>query len=84
MAEHVVTMLGERIDRVMARALVDTAVTTATSTGRTFADVLRQDKTINAHVNENELALALEPGRYLGVSDALIDRALAAYREQAT
>jgi len=84
MAEHVVMMLGERIDRVMARALVDTAVTTATSTGRTFADVLRQDKTINAHVNENELALALEPGRYLGVSDALIDRALAAYREQAT
>ena len=84
MAEHVVTMLGERIDRVMARALVDTAVTTATSTGRTFADVLREDKTINAHVSESELALALEPGRYLGVSDALIDRALAAYREQAT
>src|SRR5438093_5600058 len=84
MAEHVVMMLGERIDRVMARALVDTAVTTATSTGRTFADVLREDKTINAHLNESELALALEPDRYLGVCEALIDRALAAYREQAT
>ena len=84
MAEHVVMMLGERIDRVLARALVDTAVTTATSTGRSFADVLREDKTINAHLNESELALALEPDRYLGVCEALIDRALAAYREQAT
>src|SRR5205823_6715721 len=84
MAEHVVMMLGERVDPVMARALGDTAVTTATSTGRTFADVLREDKTINAHLNESELALALEPDRYLGVCEALIDRALAAYREQAT
>src|SRR5437667_7335712 len=84
MAEQVVMMLGERIDRVMARALVDTAVTTATSTGRSFADVLREDKTIGAHLNESELGSALDPGRYLGVSDALIDRALVAYREQAT
>src|SRR5438445_10460280 len=84
MAEHVVMMLGERVDRVMARALVDAAVATATSAGRPFRDVLREDKTIGAHLNESELGSALDPGRYLGVSDALIDRALVAYREQAT
>jgi len=82
MAEHVALMLGERIDRVMARALVDTAVATATSTGRPFKDVLREDSAITTHLNQQELAAALEPAGYLGVAGALIDRALAAYRAQ--
>jgi len=81
-AEHVVMMLGERVDRVMARALVDTAVSTATSTGRPFKDVLAADAAINTHLSRDELAAALEPGRYLGVADKLIDHALAAYRAE--
>jgi 3-carboxy-cis,cis-muconate cycloisomerase len=80
MAEHVVMLLGERIDRVMARALVDAAVSTATSTGRPFKDVLREDRAITTYLKPEELAIALEPSGYLGVADALIDRALAAYR----
>jgi 3-carboxy-cis,cis-muconate cycloisomerase len=84
MAEHVVMLLGERIDRVMARALVDAAVSTATSTGRPFKDVLREDRAITTYLKPEELAIALEPSGYLGVADALIDRALAAYRGQRT
>ncbi len=80
MAEHVVMMLGERVDPVMARALVDTAVSTATSTGRPFKDVLREDRTITTHLKPEELTAALEPSGYLGVAERLIDRALAAYR----
>ena len=80
MAEHVVMMLGERVDPVMARALVDTAVSTATSTGRPFKDVVREDQTITTHLKPEELAAALEPSGYLGVAERLIDRALAAYR----
>jgi 3-carboxy-cis,cis-muconate cycloisomerase len=80
MAEHVVMMLGERIDRVMARALVDAAVATATSTGRPFKDVLQEDRGISSYLKPEELADALEPDRYLGVSGQLIDRALEAYR----
>ena len=80
MAEHVVMMLGERIDLVMARALVDTAVSVATSTGRPFKDVVREDPTITTHIKPEELAAALEPSGYLGVGQLLIDRALAAYR----
>ena len=80
MAEHVVMMLGERVDPVMARALVDTAVSTATSTGRPFKDVLREDRTITTHLRPEELTAALEPSGYLGVAQVLIDRALAAYR----
>src|SRR5207302_1875933 len=82
MAEHVVMMLGERVDPVMARALVDTAVSTATSTGRPFKDVLREDRTITTHLTPEELTAALEPSGYLGVAQRLIDRALAAYREK--
>jgi len=80
MAEHVVMMLGARVDPVMARALVDTAVSTATSTGRPFKDVLREDRTITTHLKPEELTAALEPSGYLGVAQVLIDRALAAYR----
>jgi len=75
-------MLGERIDRVMARALVDAAVSTATSSGRAFKDVVREDRGITTYLKPEELAVALEPSGYLGVADALIDRALAAYRAQ--
>jgi len=82
MAEHVVMMLGERIDRVMARALVDAAVSTATSSGRAFKEVVREDRGITTYLKPEELAVALEPSGYLGVADPLIDRALAAYREQ--
>src|SRR5438132_3970224 len=80
MAEHVVMMLGERIDLVMARALVDTAVSAATSTGRPLKDVVREDQTITSHLTPEELAAALEPSGYLGVALVLVDRALAAYR----
>src|SRR5207247_9619682 len=80
MAEHVAVILAERVDPVMARALVDTAVTTATSTGRPFKDVLRDDRMITTHLKPEELAAALEPSGYLGVAQLLIDRALGAYR----
>ncbi len=80
MAEHVVMLLGERVDRVMARALVDAAVATATSTGRPFKAVLQEDPAITAYLHPDELAVALDPAGYLGVAGLLIDRALAAYR----
>jgi 3-carboxy-cis,cis-muconate cycloisomerase len=80
MAEHVVMMLGERVDRVMARALVDGAVAKATSTGRPFNDVLQEDQAITAVLKPDELVVALDPAGYLGVAGLLIDRALAAYQ----
>jgi len=82
MAEHVVMMLGERVDRVMARVVVDAAVASATSTGRPLKDVLSEDPAVTAHLNAAELAVALDPAGYLGVAGLLIDRALGAYRAQ--
>jgi 3-carboxy-cis,cis-muconate cycloisomerase len=80
MAEQVAILLGQRVDRVMARALVDAAVSTSTATGRPFKDVVREDPTITTHLKPEDLAAALEPSGYLGVAEPLIDRALAAYR----
>jgi 3-carboxy-cis,cis-muconate cycloisomerase len=80
MAEHVAILLGQRADPVMARALVDAAVSTSTATGRAFKDVLSEDAAITAHLSLEELAAALEPSGYLGVAGQLVDRALAAYR----
>jgi 3-carboxy-cis,cis-muconate cycloisomerase len=80
MAEQVAILLGQRVDRVMARALVDAAVSTSTATGRAFKDVLSEDAAITAHLSLEELAAALEPSGYLGVAGQLVDRALAAYR----
>jgi len=82
MAEHVVMMLGERVDRVMARVLVDTAISTSVATGRPFKDVIQEDRAITTYLKPEELAVALEPSGYLGVAGLLIDRALAAYRAQ--
>ncbi|MDQ6712962.1 MAG: 3-carboxy-cis,cis-muconate cycloisomerase [Candidatus Dormibacteraeota bacterium] len=82
MAEHVVMLLGERVGRVMARALVDGAVSSSTATGRPFKDLLAENAVITAHLKPEELAAALEPAGYLGVAGLLIDRALAAYRAQ--
>ncbi len=82
MAEHVVMMLGERIDRVMARALVDAAGSTSVATGRPFKEVLGEDRAITTYLKPDELAGALEPAGYLGVAGLLIDRALGAYRAQ--
>ena len=79
MAERVVMLLGERVDRVMARALVDAAVATATSTGRPFEAVLQEDPAITPYLHRDELAAALDPAGYLGVAGLLIERALAAY-----
>jgi len=81
-AESVVTAMSKRVDRVTARKLVDAAVATAAEGGRPFTEVLLRDQTIAAHLGPAELAEALDPARYLGASEPLIDRALEAYRQQ--
>jgi 3-carboxy-cis,cis-muconate cycloisomerase len=82
MAEAVVTAMGKRVDRITARKLVDAAVASAAEGGRPFAEVLARDRSIALYLRPGELADALDPARYLGASEALIDRALAAHRGQ--
>ncbi|MEO6795397.1 MAG: 3-carboxy-cis,cis-muconate cycloisomerase [Candidatus Dormibacter sp.] len=82
MAESVVVALARRVDGLTARTLVDRAVATAQSGGRSFAQVIKEDRQIAGYLDSVTLANALEPARYIGAAGQMIDRALAAYRRQ--
>jgi 3-carboxy-cis,cis-muconate cycloisomerase len=72
------------VDGVTARELVNAAVATANATGQRFQDVVGEDPAITVHINREELARAFDSASYVGASDALIDRALDAYRNAPT
>jgi 3-carboxy-cis,cis-muconate cycloisomerase len=65
LAEHVALLTGDR-----------EAVERAVNEGRPLADVLRE-----SGLGDEEIERALDPARYLGAADELIDRALAAADE---
>jgi 3-carboxy-cis,cis-muconate cycloisomerase len=65
LAEHVALLTGDRA-----------AVERAVNEGRPLADVLRE-----TGLGDEEIERALDPARYLGAADELIDRALAAADE---
>jgi 3-carboxy-cis,cis-muconate cycloisomerase len=50
------------------------------ASGGAFIDELLDDPTVSAHLSRSDVADLLDPGGYLGSTDAFIDRALDAYR----
>jgi 3-carboxy-cis,cis-muconate cycloisomerase len=82
LSEHLAMMLAERLGRPSARQLVDAAAATAASTGRLFREVLLTEPAITRHVAPADIEAALDPAGYLGSADALVERALAAYRTE--
>jgi 3-carboxy-cis,cis-muconate cycloisomerase len=82
MAESLTTALAATVGREAAHELVQAATRRVASSGRTLADIARQDGTIASALSGPELERALEPAAYLGSTDRLIDRALASYRHE--
>jgi 3-carboxy-cis,cis-muconate cycloisomerase len=82
MSEHVVVVLAERIGLKRARELVEAAAATASRTGLEFKDVLRHDPAISEQLKPADIDAALDPATYLGLAEAMVDRALAAYRAE--
>jgi 3-carboxy-cis,cis-muconate cycloisomerase len=80
LSEHVMLVLARRVGRGKARALVEGAIQRCRSGGRHLRHELLADPTIATHLTATELDEALDPTRYLGATQVLIDRALAAYR----
>ena len=90
LAEAVVMALAPRLGRRRAEELVrkavDRAVEGARAAGRpgggeaSFGDQVRDDPEIGAHLTPRELESCLDPGRYLGATQTLVERALAAHR----
>jgi 3-carboxy-cis,cis-muconate cycloisomerase len=80
MAEQVMMALAAQIGRPEAQRIVEESSTRARESGRHLRDELREDQRVRAHLAEGDLDAALDPARWLGSSNAFIDRALARYR----
>jgi 3-carboxy-cis,cis-muconate cycloisomerase len=80
MSESVAAALAPAIGRADAQSLVEQAARRSVESGRAFRDVLLELPSVTESLTTDELDAALDPAGYLGVADALIDRALAAHR----
>jgi 3-carboxy-cis,cis-muconate cycloisomerase len=81
LTESVGMALRERIGRSQAHELVEAASRRAAESGRSFRDVVLDDEDIRSRLPGEEIERALELDGYVDGAAALVDRALARYRE---
>jgi 3-carboxy-cis,cis-muconate cycloisomerase len=82
MAEAVTFALAEKIGKSEAHHLVEGASKKAVAEKKHLRDVLTKNPKVTAHLSAAKLAKLFEPMAYQGVSQALIDRLLAAIDEK--
>jgi 3-carboxy-cis,cis-muconate cycloisomerase len=80
MSESVAAALAESLGRSRAQKLVEGAARRAAEERRELGDVLLELPEVTGAIDPARLERALAPEGYLGVTDALIDRALDAHR----
>ncbi len=80
MSESVAAALTDSIGRPAAQKLVGRAARAAVQEGRTFREALLELSPVRDGLGLGGLDEALDPARYLGVTDELIARALTAHR----
>ena len=80
MSESVAAALAPTLGRAEAQDLVEQAARRSVDSGRPFRDVLLELPQVADALGRDRLDAALDPGSYLGVTNELIDRALAAHR----
>jgi len=80
MSESVAAALAPTLGRADAQDLVEKAARRSLEGGRRFRDVLLEIPAVSDSIGSDGVDAALDPGSYLGVTAALIDRALAAHR----
>ena len=81
LAESVVFALTGKIARPQAHEFVALACRQAAEQRRHLRDVLLEYPQVRAHLSAEDLARLFDPKNYLGLSEALVDRALAAASE---
>ena len=80
MSESVAAALSASIGRPAAQELVAQAAAASARDGRAFREVLADTPEVVDVVGHDGLEAALDPRRYLGVTDELIGRALAEHK----
>ncbi len=82
MSERVAATLAQSIGPGRAREIVQRAARAAAEQQRPFRDLLLETAEVSERLGSDGVERALDPEAYLGATDILIDRALAAHREQ--
>ena len=82
MSESVAAALARVIGQASAQELVETAARRAADERRELKDVLLELPEVTGAIDPDRFERALAPESYLGVTDELIDRALAAHRDR--
>ena len=78
MSEAVSSALAAKLGRQAAHELVEAACRRAVEQGKSLREVLEQDTKLAAHLSTAELDRLFDPENYLGVSEQLVERVLAA------
>lgn len=81
MAESLVMALAPHVGRPEAQRIVKDLCDRATRSGVHLRQAALEEVQVHTILSLAEIDRALDPGAYLGSTDAFIDRALAAYRE---
>jgi len=82
MAERVALLIGERVGRLEAHALVADACARAVAADRPLRDELLADARVRAHLDPDEIDAALDPAGYVGSAQTFVERALELYRRE--
>ncbi|MEU9190346.1 adenylosuccinate lyase family protein [Streptomyces sp. NPDC048484] len=79
--ERLAVVLAPMLGKAHAKKLLSAASVEAADTGRTIGEVLSGHPELSARFTPAELSELLDPARYTGAADALVDRALRRYGE---
>jgi 3-carboxy-cis,cis-muconate cycloisomerase len=82
MAEHVATVVADRLGRMEAHEMVGAAARRAADCGKPFREELLAEPVLRERLSGEEIDAALDPKGYLGSAGTFIDRALNIYREE--
>ncbi len=84
LAEAVTMALAAHIGRPAAHELVEHACRSSIQQQRHLREVLSEDSRIREHLSQADLEKAFDPGNYLGLADAWVDRAVPALLKTAS
>ncbi|MDW4907284.1 lyase family protein [Streptomyces sp. ADMS] len=79
--ERLAVVLAPALGKAHAKKLLTAAAAEAAETGRPLTELLRAHPELSAGFTPAHLSELLDPTRYTGVANALIDRALRAYED---
>jgi 3-carboxy-cis,cis-muconate cycloisomerase len=81
MSESLTMAIASQLGRPEAQRIVKSLAERATSSVIPLHQAAREDAQVHTILSPEEIDQALDPGAYLGSTDAFIDRALASYHE---